>query len=552
MPTIEVSHHDLCRMIGKKIPVSKLKEEGILFAKGEIDEAKGDLLKVDIKDTNRPDLWSTEGIARELRGRYVSGGLPRYRTRKSGVVVKVDQKLKRIRPYTACAVVKNLSIDNHMLSQLIQLQEKVSVTFGRNRKEIAIGVYDLNRIKPPISFTTVKPDGIKFIPLEFKRELTPRQILKEHPKGREFGHLLEDAAEYPIFIDSVGEVLSVPPIINSEHTGKVTGQTRDVFIECSGFDLRFLLPALNVIVSALADRGGEIETVRVVYPEKTIETPDLEPGRLEVELDYLNRVSGLNLKMEKACRLLNRARYDAKPSGKRIKVLYPAYRQDIMHQRDVIEDAIISYGYNNIEPVVPRLVTTGNQNPIEIFSNKISELLTGLGLQETLSYILTNKKHLFENMDLKEGRAVEIENIVSANWSVFRSWLLPSLLEFLSRNKHVEYPQKIFEIGDVVNLDSGGETGTKDVRKLAVALTDIEIGYEDISSILDSLLRGIGADYKLRKMIHPSFIKGRVAGILVNGREIGVVGEVNPLVLERWELDKPVVAFEIELEKLMA
>lgn len=551
MPTIEVSHQDLCKLVGKNIPVTKLEEEGILFAKGEIDEAKGDLLKVDIKDTNRPDLWSTEGIARELRGRYVSGGLPRYRTRKSGVVVKVDQKLKRIRPYTVCAVVKNLKIDEHSLSQLIQLQEKVSMTFGRNRKEIAIGVYDLNRIKPPIRFTTVKPDGIKFIPLEFKKALTPRQILKEHPKGREFGHLLEGAPEYPIFIDSAGEVLSVPPIINSEHTGKVTKETRDVFIECSGFDLKFLSPALNVMVSALADRGGEIETVRVVYPERTTETPDLEPRKFEIDLDYLNRVSGLNLTMEKACRLLNRARYDAKPSGKKIKVLYPAYRQDIMHQRDVIEDAIISYGYNNIEPVIPRLVTTGKQNPVETFSNKTSELLTGLGLQEILSYILTNKKHLFENMNLKEGRVVEIENIVSANWSIFRSWLLPSLLEFLSRNKHVEYPQKVFEIGDVVNLDSRGETGTKDTRKLAVALTDNEIGYEEISSILDSLLRGIGINYKLRKIIHPSFIKGRAAGILVNGREIGVIGEINPFVLEKWELDKPAVAFEIELEKLM-
>ena len=160
-------------------------------------------------------------------------------------------------------------------------------------------------------------------------------------------------------------------------------------------------------------------------------------------------------------------------------------------------------------------------------------------------------EQLFENMNLKEGRVVEIENIVSANWSIFRSWLLPSLLEFLSRNKHVEYPQKVFEIGDVVNLDSRGETGTKDTRKLAVALTDNEIGYEEISSILDSLLRGIGINYKLRKIIHPSFIKGRAAGILVNGREIGVIGEINPFVLEKWELDKPAVAFEIELEKLM-
>lgn len=550
MPTIEVSHQDLCRMVGRRVPVNRLKEEGILFAKGEVDEVKGDLLKIDIKDTNRPDLWSTEGIAREIRGRYVSGGLPRYKTRRSSVVVNVDKRLKGIRPFTVCAVVRNLKIDDHSLSQLIQLQEKVSTTFGRNRKEIAIGVYDLNRIKPPIKFTTVKPDGIRFTPLEFRRELTPRQILKEHPKGREFGHLLEGLPEYPMFIDSAGEVLSIPPIINSEYMGKVTKETKDVFIECSGFSLRFLTPALNVMVTALSDRGGEIESVRVVYPGRVLETPKLEPKKFEPDLDYLNRVSGLNLSMERVCRFLNQARYEAKPSGKRIKLLYPAYRQDIMHQRDVIEDVLISYGYNKIEPVIPKLATIGNQKSVEVFSNKVSDIMAGLGLQETLSYILTNKRNLFEKMNLREGSVVEIENTVSANWSVFRTWLLPSLLEFLSRNKHVEYPQRIFEIGDVVNLDNREETKTRDTRKLAVTLTDNSVGYEDISSMLDSLLRGLGIKYTLNRIEHTSFIRGRVAGIFVKGRKIGLVGEINPLVLEKWDLEKPTVGLELDLSAL--
>ncbi len=550
MPIIEVSHQDLCRLVGKSIPLNRLKEEGILFAKGEVDEVKGDLLKIDVKDTNRPDLWSTEGIAREIKGRYVSGSLPRYKTKKSNIVVNVDKRLKGIRPFTVCAVVKNLKIDDHSLSQLIQLQEKVSTTFGRNRKEIAIGVYDLNRIKPPIKFTTVKPDGIMFIPLEFRRELTPRQILKEHPKGREFGHLLEGLLEYPMFIDSAGEVLSIPPIINSEYTGKVTKETNDVFIECSGFSLRFLIPALNVMVTALSDRGGDIETVKVVYPERILETPELGPKKFELDLDYLNRISGLNFSMERVCRFLNQARYEAKPSGKRIKLLYPAYRQDIMHQRDVIEDVLISYGYNKIEPVISKLATIGNQKSVETFSNKVSDIMAGLGLQEILSYILTNKRNLFEKMNLREGNVVEIENIVSANWSVFRNWLLPSLLEFLSRNKHVEYPQRIFEIGDVVNLDNREETKTKDTRKLAVTLTDNSVGYEDISSMLDSLLRGLGIKYTLNRIEHKSFIRGRVAGIFIKGRKMGLVGEINPLVLEKWDLEKPTVGFELDLSAL--
>ena len=551
MPTIEVSYKDLCRLVGKPIPVSRLKEEGILFAKGEIEEVKGDTLKVDVKDTNRPDLWSTEGVAREIRGRYVSGGLPEYKTRESGIVVKVDRRMSRIRPYTVCAVVRNLKIDEHVLSQLIQLQEKVSTTFGRNRREIAIGVYDLERIKPPIRFTAVKPDGIKFVPLDFKRPMTPRQILKEHPKGREFGHLLENMPEYPMFMDSAGEVLSVPPIINSDYTGKVTKETRDIFIECSGFRLSLLIPALNVMVAALADRGGDIETVRVVYSGKTLTTPDMRPRGFEVDPDYINKVSGLNLNIEKSCKLLNQARYDAKPSGKKIKLLFPAYRQDIMHQRDVVEDVLISYGYNRIEPVVPRLATTGKQSRVEMFSSKVSGIMTGLGLQEILSYILTNKGNLFEKMNLPEAGVVEIENIVSANWCVFRNMLLPGLLEFLSRNKHVDYPQRIFEIGDVVIPDSSEETRTRDTRKTAVLLTDSQIGYEDAASILDSLFRELGITYQMRKAENPSLIKGRSAEILVRGKRAGIMGEINPLVLEKWNLEKPVVGFELDLEGIM-
>ncbi|MFH1105739.1 MAG: hypothetical protein V1731_00835 [Candidatus Aenigmatarchaeota archaeon] len=228
MPTIEASHEDLCGLIGKKLGIEELKD-AILYAKGEIDSADGDLLKIDIKDTNRPDLWSAEGIAREIKGRYSVGGCPKYKIKESNVVVNVDKKNSSVRPYTVCAVAKNLKITADVLSQIIQLQEKIHTTFGRNRKEVAMGIYDLERIKPPIRFTTVKPEGIKFVPLDFEEKLTPKEILEKHPKGREFGHLLAGCREYPIFMDSDNEVLSIPPIINSNYSGKITEKNKKRF-----------------------------------------------------------------------------------------------------------------------------------------------------------------------------------------------------------------------------------------------------------------------------------------------------------------------------------
>src|SRR4030042_1645697 len=257
MPTIEVSHNDLCNLIGKTFAMEELKDI-VLYAKGEIDEVNGDLIKIDEKDSNRPDLWSAEGIAREIKGRINPRGCPKYSVKPSNVVVNVDKKNKTVRPNTVCAVVKNLKIDIDVLSQIIQLQEKIHTTFGSNRKEIAMGIYDYDRIKPPIRFTTFKPEGIKFAPLDFEEEMTLKEILEKHPKGKEFVHLLTGCKEYPIFIDANNEVLSMPPIINSNYSGKITENTKNAFIECSGFNFKFLIPALNVVVAALADRGTEI------------------------------------------------------------------------------------------------------------------------------------------------------------------------------------------------------------------------------------------------------------------------------------------------------
>lgn len=549
MPTIEVSQKDLCGLIGKELSTEELKE-AILYAKGEIDAVDGDVLKIDIKDSNRPELWSAEGIAREIKGRYDSKGCQKYEIKESGVIVNVDKKNKNVRPYTVCAVVKNLKITPDVLSQMIQLQEKIHTTFGVNRKEVAMGVYNLGIIKSPIRFTTVKPDGIKFVPLEFEEELTPREILEKHPKGKEYGHLLAGLKEYPLFIDSNNEVLSIPPIINSNYTGKITEETKDVFIECSGFDLKFLIPALNVVVAALADRGAKIESVKVVYPDRSLVTPDLTPKKTVVDMNYVNKVSGLKLSGKEICKLLEQANYDVKLKGKKIELLYPAYRQDIMHPRDIVEDVVISYGYNKVEPAIPKLDTKGGIPEREIFSNKISEIMTDLGFQEILSYTLTNKDNLFNKMNLKGGKIVEIENPVSLNWNVFRNWLLPSLMDFSSNNQHVSYPHRIFEVGDIVLIDEKQETRTKDVRKIVVAIADSKVGYEEIAGVLDSLLSKLNVNYKLKRSKHDSFIEGRIAEIIVKNKSIGFVGEIHPAVLKNWKLEMPTVAFEIDLENI--
>ena len=551
MPKLEISYSDLCQLVGKNIPKEKL-EEVLMYAKCEVEEIKGDSIAVENKDTNRPDLWSAEGISREIQGRFGNKkGLPEYSVKKSNIVVEVDKKNEKIRPYTVCAVAKNVEITENVLSQLIQLQEKITITFGRNRKEVALGVYDLDRIKPPIKFTTVKPEGIKFVPLDFEEKMTPAEILEKHPKGKEYGNLLRELPEYPIFIDSRGEVLSLPPIINSNYSGKVTEKTKNLFIECSGFNLKFLVPALNVFVCALADRKAEIESVEIVYPDKRIVLPDLSPKKFSVGVDLVNKTLGLKLSQQQIVELLEKARYKARVVGKVVEVFYPAYRNDLMHPVDVVEDAIISYGYHNIKPEIPKIRTKGKIQEIEEFSERVAEKLIGTGFQEILSYTLTNKRNLFEKMKLKEGKVIEFDNPVSLNWNVFRNWLLPSLLEFLSNNKHVAYPQRIFEIGNCTLIYLKAETKTKDLRKLSCSVSDSKVVYSDIVAVLDPLMKFLKKGYKLKRTEHSSFIEGRCADVLVGNKNVGIIGEINPEVLENWNLEMPVAAFEINLENLI-
>src|SRR3989338_1758950 len=547
MPKIDVSHKDLCGLIGRKLSTEQLADE-VLYAKGELDEVNGDTLKIDIKDTNRPDLWSAEGVAREIRARSKKSGLQVYEVRKSSYVVNVDTK-SASQPMTVSVVAKNIHIDDAFMSQIIQLQEKLSVTFGRNRKDVSMGIYDIDKITFPLTYTSLHPEKIRLVPLDFKREINGNEILELHPKGKEFGHLLKGHEQYPIWVDANKNILSMPPIINSDSHGKVVKSTKNVFIECTGYDMKILNTAICILAAQMADRGANLYSVKVNYGKKSILTPDMSPKKFYTTVSYVNKVIGTGLTDKKFIELAEKSLYDAKIVGRKVEILYPAYRQDIMHERDIVEDIAISLGFNSLEPLNPKLITKGGLLRDQIYADRIAEVMTGCGFQEILSYTLTNTSNLFEKMNIA-GKAIEIEKPQSSNWSVFRTSLLPGLMEFLAKNKHVEYPQSVFEIGDTIVEDQSVHTRSKDVPKMTAVISAAVVNYDQISSTLDALLRNIGIEYTLKKSSHPSFIEGRTAEILVGKTHTGFIGEIHPAVLNGWDLENPVVAFEIDLEEI--
>jgi phenylalanyl-tRNA synthetase beta chain len=491
---------------------------------------------------NRPDVLSVQGFLRALRAYYgKEQGLRIYNTKKpqSNYVVKIDKSLKNIRPYTVCAIVKNLKFDDENIKEIIDVQEKLHTTIGRNRKKIAIGIYPLDKISLPINFEARKPEDIKFIPLETDREMSGREILQRHPTGREYAHLLEGKDKFPVFVDSKGKILSMPPIINSHETGKITESTKEVFIECSGFDLSTLKKTLNIIVTTFADMGGTIYQMELQYPEKII-SPDLSPEKMKLEISDVNNLLGLDLKEKEIERLLPKMGYNYKN-----KMVYiPAWRADILHQVDIIEDIAIAYGYNNFVPKIPKVSTVGEESKISKTQTKISEILIGLELIEVSSYHLITED---EAKKAKMSDKIEVENS-KTEYKILRSDLSIPALRILSENKDNEYPQKIFEVGTVFAKDTLGKAETGIVESQHLLLASTPANFTEIKQILDYLFRMLSINYEIKEHTQEGFIEGRTGEILLNGKSIGHLGELHPETLRKWNIKMPLALAEISLE----
>ncbi|MDD5331667.1 MAG: phenylalanine--tRNA ligase subunit beta [Candidatus Nanoarchaeia archaeon] len=548
MTMIKVSKRELLKLIGKPLDDETLKDR-ISMIGTDLEYVQDDEVSVEIFP-NRPDMLSCQGLARALSSFIgVKTGLKNYKIQKSNKQLLVDKSVKDIRPYTVCAIVKNLKLNDEKLKEIIDIQEKLHIGIGRNRKKVAIGIYPSEVISYPIRFEALAPEKIRFKPLESNIEMSAKDILEKHPKGKEYAHLLEGKEKYPIFIDSKNKILSMPPIINSNDTGKVTESTKEIFIECSGFSFESCKITLNILVTMFADIGGEIYSMDLIYPDKTYESPDLTPRKMKLDVSYINKLTGLELSEAEIRELLEKMGFGYENK----KVLVPAYRSDILHQIDLAEEVAIAYGYENFIEEIPNVSTIGAEDPLEIFKKKIVYLLTGLDLIETNTYHLTNLNDHNEKMDNKT-EVVEIQESKSSEYSVLRSWMIPSLLKVLSENRHNSYPQNIFEIGTTFKINKETETGVEESQRLAVLLSDAKTDFTHIKQILDAIFLNLDLEYSIEETEHNSFIPGRVGRISVKGKKIAYIGEIHPKVLVNFGLENPVAALEInitELSKLM-
>jgi len=548
MPVITFEYQDL-KELG--IDISNEKLIDILPMLGsDIEDFDDETIKVEFFP-NRPDQLSIEGVSRSLKG-FISQetGLPEYEVTPSGNKVLVDKEIENIRPYIAFALIENVKFDGNKLKEIMDFQENLHWVIGRDRKKVAIGIHNLDVIEGDYRYIASKPDENSFIPLEHLKQLRPQEILDNHEKGSKYAKLISDFDKYPIILDKNDNILSMPPIINGELT-KLTDKTKNILVDVTGTDEKAVNQTLNIICSSFGEVGGKIKSLEIVYEDRTTTTPDLSPKKKPLRVDFSNElIGGVDLDASNIVNLLKKARMNAKAiSENEVEVEIPSYRIDILHEVDLVENVAIQYCINNIESKVPEISTIATENQGFKSEKTIREIMIGLGFQEVMSLMLTSEENHYNKMKQKEDNHVQVAKPITIDRTMIRKSLINSLMEFLEDNKHEDHPQKIFEIGDTLYLDDKRETNVKSVKKLAGAICHSTANFTEIKSTVASVLANLGYDMKLFSSDNPSFIEGRVAnlkGESLNGDVSGFFGEVSPEVISSFELEYPVIAFEIE------
>ncbi len=577
MPVVEVDTDTLRDLTGHDKSddefVSDLFALGLEF-EGETEEG---LYQFEFAP-DRLDRLSVEGVARSLRYQYGDDrGVAIPETNDPDWTIEVAPTVPEERPYVTGAIVRGLDFDEAGLESLIQIQEKLHATMGRGRAKGAIGVHDLTMLKghvpddtpgtKSISYRGISPDGDRFVPLDADCEMTPGEVLTDHPIGDRYADLVADYDSYPAIYDEIG-LFSFPPVINGRRT-EVSTSSRDLLIEMTGTDQWTIDKMCTIVCYALSARGATIEDVNVVYVDESVAPqeygtelvrPDLSIDEKSVQHARIERMLGVEFEPEDVIDLFERSGLNATYSlGDEIvyDVEIPPYRVDVLHPLDLIDDIGRTYGFNNLEPQYPDIGTVGGRHEDARLEEAVRTTLVGLGFEDALNFHLIGSDACFTRMNLPVGddalgggKPVEIIEPYSSEYEIVRTWALPSLMLLLQNNTHRSYPQDIAEVGFVAEEDTTENTNVTERRHVAAVLARTDATYEDAKGRLKAICDAFDVELATPAADHPSFIQGRGADVVIDGAWAGIIGELHPEVLVEHDLELPVAAFEFDLRAL--
>ncbi|KXL41875.1 hypothetical protein M433DRAFT_74271 [Acidomyces richmondensis BFW] len=604
MPTIAVDKAQLYRALGREY--SREEFDALCFDYGiELDEDTSDSkrpivdgveepaqLKIEIP-ANRYDMLCFEGIAMNLRVFLGQQSMPTFTLAPPQPVLTavVHPDTARVRPYFCAAVLRGVTFTPERYDSFIALQDKLHQNLARQRTLVAIGTHDLDTVEGPFSYEALPPEDIAFAPLNQTKVMTAAEMMSFYEKDKHLSrylHIIRDSPVYPVIYDKHRRVLSMPPIINSNHS-KITLGTRNVFIDITATDktkIEIVAQILVAMFSQYCTVPFTVEPVRIIsdHNAETRIAPDLSPRRTCASARYINSVLGLSLPREELCALLQKMCHAAVPSSTdsdALDVSVPITRADVLHEADLMEDAAVAYGFNKLPRRFP---TKSSSVAAALPINKLADIVRSecaiAGWAEVMPLILCShdENYAWLNHPSDEGRCVRLANPKTAEYQIVRTSLVPGLLKTLRENRGHRVPMRIFEVGDVCWQDVRAERRSRNERHLAAAWYGKNSGFEQVHGLLDRIMlmlrtafvsreEGLGDDkggkmneYWIEELEDPIYLPGHSAAVFlrlcgshnnVSTRRIGTFGILHPTVLKRFELPFPTSTLEIDLEPFL-
>ncbi|TPX54930.1 phenylalanine---tRNA ligase [Powellomyces hirtus] len=566
---------ELCFDFGIELEEATSEREMAAKEGGKTESLSDKLLyKIDIP-ANRYDMLCGEGISRALKTYLGIAKPPVYK-----VVKPADGKLQKlhvkpetgaIRPHVVAAVLRNITFDQGAYDSFIDLQDKLHNNICRKRTLVAIGTHDLDTLQGPFTYEAQTPKDINFVPLNQTKSFNGDELMKFYESDRKlnkFLHIIRDAPKYPVIYDSKRTVLSLPPIINSNHS-KIKLSTKNVFIECTATDITKAKIVLNTMVTMFSEYCAEpftVEPVEVINADGTsVIYPDLSPRAIESNVEYINRSIGVKLEANKIAELLEKMSLGAKASSdnKTVQVSIPPTRSDILHSCDVMEDVAVAYGFNNIVETTPQFGTVAVQQPVNKLTDQLRREIALAGYTEVLSFTLCSHDENFAHLNKEDqGESVKLSNPKTIEYQVVRTSLLPGLLKTINANQHFPRPFRLFEVSDVVFKDDRPEfeRRSRNQRNLCAIYSNNTSGFEAIHGLLDRIMMKLGVGlvphntdggYYIKESENATFFPGRRADIYYNKQLVGAFGIVHPEVLEKFEIGFPCTAIEMNVEAFL-
>jgi phenylalanyl-tRNA synthetase beta chain len=544
MPVVTLYFDRIKKILGKSIPKGKIVDT-LPFIGLDVEEETADHINVEYSP-NRPDYSTDYGIITGLQGLLgIKLGMPVLKIKNGKNLVKSDQSVSKIRPYVTAIEARNGKLDDETIRQIITMQEDLHNGLGKRRKKASIGIHDLDKMKFPLYYKIVDRNH-SFVPLEAETSMTVTEMLEKTETGKKFKHILEGHKKVPVILDSAGNTVSLPPILNSKLT-QMNIKTSNLLVEVTATDKNTAEGVLAVIANALQTAGFQLFSIKITGANNS--TPTLKPRDLILEPDLVKKTLGIDITSAIMVKSLKKNRLDAKMRGKKIVCTIPRYRTDIFGEMDLVEEVALGYGIQNLAPTIPESVSAGERNSITKTLETIRSLMIGLGYIEVMNFELTSKESLYEKTARDSSQIISVADSKSQEHIILRDVLLPGMMEILSRNIHESYPQKIFEIGTVFEKDSS----IKEIIHLACLSVHKDVNFTEVKSVLQSLLKtGFNLSCDTIAQKESMFVDGRTGSIMISGKRLGTVGEIDPKISDNFKIRTPVAGFEMNLSGLVS